>query len=281
MAVQIPLSEAARAPELDTDHGVHEIAENLAYKRLSIVNVVFYGLPGAGDRNWILIDAGIPGSYGNIRGAAEARFGKDARPAAIILTHGHFDHVGALERLASHWNVPVFAHPLEHPYLNGTESYPPPDPAADGGIMAKLSPLFPRAPVNVSANLHQLWPDGTIPPMPGWRWLHTPGHAPGHVSLWHEGTRTLIAGDAIVTTGQESAYEVMVQEPEMHGPPRYFTPDWAAAEASVRSLAALQPELVITGHGRAMAGPEMRQALVDLAGRFRSVAVPEHLQRID
>ena len=42
-------------------------------------------------------------------------YGKGARPATIILTHGHFDHVGALEQLAEHWNVPIYAHSLEAP----------------------------------------------------------------------------------------------------------------------------------------------------------------------
>jgi glyoxylase-like metal-dependent hydrolase (beta-lactamase superfamily II) len=174
--------------------------------------------------------------------------------------------------------VDVYAHPLEHPYLEGRQSYPPPNPGAGGGSMALLSPLFPRQPVDLGNRLLSLPADGAVPFMPGWRWLATPGHAPGHVSLWHEGTRTLIAGDAIVTTGQESAYEVMLQEPEMHGPPRYFTPDWESAEASVQTLAALRPELVVTGHGRAMAGPEMQRALAELAANFRTVAVPENRQ---
>ena len=41
--------------------------------------------------------------------------------------------------------------------------------------------------------------------MPGWRWVHTPGHTAGHVSLFRDADRTLIAGDAFVTTKQESA----------------------------------------------------------------------------
>jgi hypothetical protein len=54
----------------------------------------------------------------------------------------------------------------------------------------------------------------------------------------------------------------------------YFTPDWASAKASVRALAALAPEIVITGHGAAMQGPAMRSALDALAERFDEVAVP-------
>jgi hypothetical protein len=46
------------------------------------------------------------------------------------------------------------------------------------------------------------------------------------VSIWREEDRALIAGDAFITTDQESAYAVLRQEPELHGPPQYFTPDW-------------------------------------------------------
>ena len=111
--------------------------------------------------------------------------------------------------------------------------------------------------------------------MAGWRWLHTPGHTPGHVSLWRESDRLLVAGDAFITTRQESAYAAITQAPEMHGPPMYFTPDWVSARASVQSLAALAPDVVVTGHGQAMQGQEMRAALQELAQRFDEVAVPE------
>lgn len=60
----------------------------------------------------------------------------------------------------------------------------------------------------------------------------------------------------------------------MHGPPRYFTPDWDAAERSVKRLAALNPQMVITGHGAAAAGVGMRKALDSLAERFTVFAVP-------
>jgi glyoxylase-like metal-dependent hydrolase (beta-lactamase superfamily II) len=81
---------------------------------------VFVGPANAGDGEWVLIDAGLPASANDIRSAARARFGANGRPYAIIMTHGHFDHVGALESLASEWDVPVYAHARELPYLNGT-----------------------------------------------------------------------------------------------------------------------------------------------------------------
>jgi len=224
----------------------------------------------------VLIDAGIIGTISTLVASAKARFGADARPAAIVMTHGHFDHVGGLPDLAEQWDVPVYAHSLELPYLNGSKSYPPPDPSVGGGMMARLSPLFPRGPIDVGDRLRALPEDGGVPHMPGWRWIHTPGHAPGHVSLWRESDRSLIAGDAFITTAQESAYAAATQEPELHGPPVYFTPDWVAARASVERLAALEPEVALTGHGQPIQGPALREALHRLANEFDQVAIPAH-----
>jgi glyoxylase-like metal-dependent hydrolase (beta-lactamase superfamily II) len=275
---QIPLSDRAAAGVPGAgdsrEDKTRQLTHDLAYRQIAIVNVVFFGPAGCGDGRWVLIDAGIPGCAPDIRSAARARFGGKGRPGSIVLTHGHFDHVGALKTLATQWDVPVYAHGEEHPFLNGRRSYPPADPSVGGGIMALLSPLFPTSPVDVRESLRPLPDDGSLPNMPGWRWLHTPGHAPGHISLWREADRMLIAGDAFVTTKQESVYSAVTQKPEMHGPPMYFTPDWNNARRSVEALASLAPETVVTGHGQAMRGPEMRAALNELARRFDEVAVP-------
>lgn len=272
MPQQIPLDSRSLLDRFQNDaardDGTHEICHDLAYRRLAIVNVVFFGVPNAGDREWVLIDAGVMGTTRLIAAAAKERFGTNARPAAIIQTHGHFDHVGALEELADEWEAPVYAHELELPYLNGSASYPPPDPTVGGGLMSLLSPLYPRGPVDVSRWLRPLPQDGSVPEMPGWRWLPTPGHTPGQVSLWRESDRTIIAGDAFITTRQESAYAVTVQEPELHGPPMYYTTNWDNARHSVELLASLEPERVITGHGPALQGPEMREALRELGSRL-------------
>jgi len=57
MSEQIPLTEHSRAddPDIDRDNddSTHEIADDLAYKRLAIANVVFVGRSNAGDREWV------------------------------------------------------------------------------------------------------------------------------------------------------------------------------------------------------------------------------------
>lgn len=258
-------------------NGAHEVTSETAYQRLAIVNVVFWGRAD----HWVLIDAGVKGSAGRIRNTAEARFGAGAKPAAIVLTHGHFDHVGALQELAETWDVPIYAHAKELPYLSGRSQYPEPDPSVGGGMMARLAGLYPGGPIDVSRWLKPLPSGGSVPEMSGWQWIFTPGHTPGHVSLWHEADRMLIAGDAIVTTRQESAYSVTLQLPELNGPPKYYTPDWDAAADSVRRLAALQPRTIVSGHGPAIAGMKARRALNRLAYDFEALAVPEHGRYVD
>lgn len=270
MTQQIPIDNTA-VSAAEQDDGTLGVAPDIAYRRLLFVNVVYLGTPGQAD--WVLVDTGVPGMVERICDAARERFGI-VPPRAIVLTHGHFDHVGTIETLVEKWDVPVYAHPLERPYLDGSAAYPKADPGVGGGLMTLLSPLYPRSPVNLGARLHDLPADGSVPELPGWRWLHTPGHSVGHVSLWREADRALIAGDAFITVAGESAYATATQAPELHGPPKYFTHDWQAAQRSVQMLAGLEPEMVVTGHGRAMHGPAMRAGLHKLADDFARVAVP-------
>ena len=67
---QVPVDESARVPGND-EAGSHEVLPDLAYKRLLLVNVVFFGRPNAGDRSWVLIDAGLTGTAHSIASSAE------------------------------------------------------------------------------------------------------------------------------------------------------------------------------------------------------------------
>ena len=108
--------------------------------------------------------------------------------------------------------------------------------------------------------------------------LHTPGHTPGHVSFFREADRTLLVGDAFCTTKPESFFEAnLLQHPELHGPPAYFTSDWSAAETSVKLLAKLKPATVAPGHGKPLAGADVGASLQALAMRFEQVALPSSM----
>ncbi|MEO5601405.1 MAG: MBL fold metallo-hydrolase [Cyclobacteriaceae bacterium] len=224
---------------------------------------------------WALVDAGLKWSAPKIKKMASELFGEGSRPAAIILTHGHFDHVGALATLIEEWNVPVYAHRLEVPYLTGQSPYPPADPTVGGGLMAAMSWMYPKGPINVQDYIHPLPENNSIPGFKDWKYIHTPGHAPGHISLFRESDRVLIAGDAFVTTKAESAMHLLGGVKHLSGPPKYFTCNWASAELSVIKLAALDPEVAATGHGQPMQGEELSGALKNLSLRFKKVALPE------
>jgi glyoxylase-like metal-dependent hydrolase (beta-lactamase superfamily II) len=256
------------------DDAIEELTPDLARLRIAFVNVYFAGAPGGG-APWALVDAGLAMGAATILRVAAERFGVDARPAAIILTHGHFDHVGALEALLGVWDVPVYAHMAELPFLTGSADYPPPDPTVGGGIMARLSPMFPEEGIDLGDRVRALPADKDVPGMPGWRWVHTPGHAPGHVALFRASDRSLIAGDAVCTTRQESAYAVLTQQKELHGPPAYFTIDWDKAERSVRTLASLKPALLASGHGEPMRQPSLPEDLAALARDFNERVRPK------
>ncbi len=232
---------------------------------LLIVNAYLIGTKD----HWVLLDTGLPGNVKRIKKAAETCFGEGTQPQAIVLTHGHFDHVGSLEALLKEWNVPVYAHPLELPYLTGKASYPPPDPTVGGGFMTEMARLFPTKPIDLGDQVKPFPENGELAELPDWRIMHTPGHAPGHVSLFREKDRVLIAGDAFVTTNQESFWAAtFTKKQEIHRPPAYFTQDWDAAGRSVAELAKLEPKIVATGHGLPMQGPFMLRALQELAQNF-------------
>jgi glyoxylase-like metal-dependent hydrolase (beta-lactamase superfamily II) len=111
--------------------------------------------------------------------------------------------------------------------------------------------------------------------MPGWRWLHTPGHTVGHVSLFRESDRALLVGDAFCTVKAESLMAIAKNKPELHGPPAYYTPDFVAAKASILKLAALEPETLIPGHGQPIGGEVVPEQLARFAGKFSALAIPE------
>ena len=236
--------------------------------RMGIIFVNVYVL-NAGVGRWFLVDTGLPGFAPLIKAACEARF-EGRPPEGIILTHAHFDHAGNVEQLAAEWNVPVWSHRLEMPYLTGQGNYPPTDPTP-GGAICFLSRFFPVRGYDLRgrADLRELPESGEVPGLSGWRWLHTPGHTPGHVSLFRDFDKLLIAGDALATMDMDSWTSQVSRRRELARPPTPMTPDWRSAHGSLDRLAALEPRLIAAGHGLPMSGRYVAGELADLTERLQ------------
>jgi glyoxylase-like metal-dependent hydrolase (beta-lactamase superfamily II) len=254
-----------------------EVTPDILLLQFTIVNACIVGE----SREWVLVDTGLENSYEYILKSIDKRFGESSRPKAIILTHGHFDHVGSVIKLAEQWNVPVYSHELELPYITGKKDYPEGDPSVDEGFVAKMSSSFPHKSINLGYRAVALPSDGSIPGMPGWKWVHTPGHTEGHISLLRESDKTLIVGDAFTTTKQESFTSVLTQREQVKGPPAYLTTDWGAAKKSVQNIKELSPRLAIPSHGLPMKDDELSNHLDMLTHDFNEIAVPDHGRFVD
>ena len=216
--------------------------------------------------NWILVDTGLENSMKFIEEVADKHF--EVKPKAIILTHGHFDHIGCIKQLVKKWDIPVYAHQQEFPYLTGKKDYPKPDPTVDGGLVSKLSPSFPHSSINISKYLYTLPENNSVPYLEDWEWIHTPGHTEGHISLYNNKDKTLIVGDAFTTLKQESFTSVATKKEEISGPPAYLTTNWEDAYNSIVKLKNLEPYLALPSHGEAMVGDSLSKHLDYLIFNF-------------
>lgn len=248
-----------------------EVAPDILVMNFRVVTACLLGEPNSA--HWVLVDTGLENSADFILEEAEKRFGK-SKPDAIILTHGHFDHVGSVIKLSQHWNVAVYIHELELPYITGEKDYPLADPTVDKGMVAKMSPTFPHTSIDLGLKAKTLPKDGTIPGMKNWKWIHTPGHTVGHVSLYRDNGSILIAGDAISTTKQESLLSVVLQSEKINGPPKYLTENWKVSEITVKRLRDIKPSLLIPSHGKSLEGKELEDHLNYLVKNYNDIAKP-------
>ncbi|MGH8094370.1 MAG: MBL fold metallo-hydrolase [Chthoniobacterales bacterium] len=243
---------------------IERIAPDVGWQPISFVNTYFVGHSGG---PWVLIDSGLPGHTEEIFAAAEARFGAGSRPRAIYLSHGHFDHAGSAMALAERWDVPVFAHRMELPYLTGLSDYPPPDPTI-GGAMVFLSRFIPYRARDLGERIREL-PEDELDGLPDWKWIATPGHSPGHVVFFRESDRVLLAGDAFATMNMDSWSGLISGKKKLSRAGAPLTIDWAAARESLQELADLRPNVAGCGHGVPMSDSELPDRLQFLARRFR------------
>jgi hypothetical protein len=160
---QIPLSGTASAdrPEYDKlrDDKMRQIAPDLAYRQIAIVNVIFYGRAGAGDRNWTLIDTGRSRFRHSVSGSG-AVWGR--RPAECNRIDARAFRSRPSARNAGQGVGRTGLRPQAGASLfERSESYPPPDPTVGGGLCHCFLRLA-RKPVDVSERLRPLPDDGSV-----------------------------------------------------------------------------------------------------------------------
>ncbi|MFC7831007.1 MBL fold metallo-hydrolase [Streptomyces sp. NPDC057375] len=197
-----------------------------------------------------LIDAGWSGAASEIGDALRARDLDPANIRRIVLTHCHRDHVGASEELAVRYGCTVLAHHLDAPVIRGQEPVPEPvlldweRPLYEHGLSVPEAP-----PTRVDRELS----DGDeLDFGDGARVIHTPGHTDGSMAIHLPRYGVLFTGDTVASVQKVSL--------------GVFHVDRQQAKASMRRLAALEPDVVCVGHGE----PLTRDAatlLTEAAGR--------------
>ena len=201
-----------------------------------------------------LVDAGLPGQAEVISAAlAEASIGvRDLR--RIIFTHQDLDHVGSGAALVRQSGARVLAHPADSPHIDGTLK-----PLKFTPEMLERRPQMREVlerlePVRVDEHLE----DGDrLDLAGGTRVIFTPGHTPGHLSLYLERPRVLVAGDALTAEGGH-----------LNGPNPPFTLDVGEAARSVRRLADLEIDTIVCYHGGVVgedANGQLRRVLQEVS----------------
>jgi glyoxylase-like metal-dependent hydrolase (beta-lactamase superfamily II) len=178
----------------------------------------------ATDRGMLLLDVGFPQGLEQLEDHLADLDRELADVWGVLLTPQDGDHAAGLSVLADRVDPLVFAHPECAPYVDGRL-----DP-----IKGEEDDRYPPSPVDVEVA------DGTtLRTMAGpMQVVHTPGHSPGHVSLYFPEERLLVAGDALT-----------VEDGALAGPNPEFTPNMEDAVESVGTLADEDVERTLCFHG--------------------------------
>jgi len=218
--------------------GLKQVApgvQRLGQFPLPMVNVYL-----AGD---VLFDAGS--SWDRFRIPRQVR---DRRLSALALTHVHPDHQGMAREICREHDIPLACHAEDVDAMEGRR--PVSDEQITNPLLARIQSSWEGPPHKVSRVLEE------GDEVDGFMVVHTPGHARGHVVYFRESDGVAICGDVIrnmnYATGRTGLDE----------PPAMFTYDPAENRRSIRKLAALEPAVLLPGHGPAVTDGEMFQAWV-------------------
>ena len=201
-----------------------------------------------------LVDTALPGQFDAIASALEEAGTSAAGLTRIILTHHDIDHVGSLPQLVEASGAQVLASTVEAPYIDGTTTprFAAPEALERHPQLRAVADHFRPTPIDLL-----LEDDARLDLAGGVRVVSTPGHTPGHICLYLERSRILIAGDAL-----------SAENGQLRGPNPSATPDMAEAARSVAKLAALDVATIVCYHGGVVdsdAGAQLRRVADELA----------------
>lgn len=208
------------------------VAPDLHWIDLGAVNVYLWTGPGGPS----LIDAGMPGSVDKLIAELRTLGIAPADLRRILVTHGDLDHIGGLKRLQAQSQALICCHAVEETYARGHKLKPAP-PSVLGYLTRPLFLLIDRIYKPGATRIDELVIEGHVTPE-GFTILHTPGHSPGHMALWHKERGLLIAGDALNN-----------RNGKLGAPPPIVTPKLAMARESIVKLGKLNYEVACFGHG--------------------------------
>jgi glyoxylase-like metal-dependent hydrolase (beta-lactamase superfamily II) len=195
----------------------------------------------------VLVDAGIRASAPGLLAAL-----RDIPLTAHVLTHAHADHQGASAAVCAARDIPLWCGvDARDSAESGLVTHTYPNPADRIARFQQRYWAGPGWPVAQTLQAGDVVGDFCV--------VETPGHAPGHISLWRERDRVLIAGDVLVDM------HMLTTACGLYEPPARFTADPQRNRESIRQIAALQPRLIGFGHGPALRDPA---PLLDLAERL-------------
>lgn len=208
----------------------------------------------------VLVDTGFPGLITHFKEAFKKASLPWEKLRTLIITHQDLDHIGSLPALLADeaLHLTVLAHAAEKPYIEGERMLLKHTPeaivAAEAMIPSHVPEDWRRRFLSILSHppkgkVDQTLADGDILPFAGGiTIIHTPGHSPGHLSLYHHSSRTLIAADALT-----------VKEGELYGPNPSATPDMEQALSSLTKFSAYEIDKVICYHGGLYRGDANRR----------------------
>ncbi len=176
----------------------------------------------------VLVDAGTPGARKRLLRQLSSH-----RVTAHTVTHAHPDHFGSSRAVCEAMDLPLWCGAKD------AEAIETATPVTGPGLIPKLMARMPMPPAYaVSRGLVE------GDEVADFQVLDVPGHSPGHIALWRESDRVLIAGDVFFNLRTPSA------------PWSFLTVDPAVNRDSMHKLAALRPEVTLFGHGAPLRDPE-------------------------